>query len=168
MFVLCKEMEGRARRPSERIKLSELTKEQVLELMDSIETDEEEDLSDDDNANDPNYDPAEIPPEDAKCISLCLKEMETADAFIAEAVTMSLNLTEIENMPSTSSTLTVANIAPYVTEETVATTHEIVAEETVGSTTQTVPSSSHQTQKRACSPLPSMEKIGPTTPYLWC
>ena len=126
--------------------------------MDSVETDEEEDFSDDDDFNDPDYNPEEISPDDEKCIPQCLKEMETTDAFIAQAVNMSLNDTL-----SALSTLTAANIAPYVMEETVATTHEVVAENTVAARTQTVASSSHQTQTRARSPLPSMETTGTTT-----
>ena len=73
-----------------------------------------------------------------------------------------MNVTELDDTPSALSTLTAVNIAPYVTEKTVATTHEVVAEDTVATTTQTVASSSHQTQKRARSPLPAMERTGPT------
>ena len=57
LLVLYIEMASRARRPSERVKLSDLTEEQVLELMDSVETGEEEDFSDDDDFNDPAYNP---------------------------------------------------------------------------------------------------------------
>lgn len=142
-------MAERTRKPSERIKLSALTEEQVVELMESIDTDDEEVFSDDDELVDPDYNPAEISP-----------EHETTDAFIAKAVNMSLNLTK--EMPCASSTLTAANIEPYIIDETVATLPEVVAE-TVATTTQAVASSSHQTQKRARSPLPSMETTGPTS-----
>lgn len=106
------EMAGRTRKPSERIirKLSALTEEQVVELMESIDTDDEQDFSDDVEFIDPDYNPTEISPEDERCISQCLKDLETTDAFIAQAVNMSLNLTALEDMPSASSTLTAANI----------------------------------------------------------
>lgn len=68
--------------------------------------------------------------------------METTDAFIAKAVNMSMNLIELDDMPSVLasalSTLTAANIEPYVTEEKEATTSEVVAEETVATIPEAV------------------------------
>lgn len=52
--------------------------------MDSVETVGGEDFSDDDEFNDPDYDPTEILPDYERCISTCLQDMETTDASVAQ------------------------------------------------------------------------------------
>lgn len=79
------------------MKLSELTDDQLVEFMDSVDSEDDDgDFSSDDDMKDPNYEPNEISPEDDHCISQCLRDMgETTDMFIAHAVNLSLNISII-------------------------------------------------------------------------
>ncbi|XP_036346255.1 uncharacterized protein LOC118755529, partial [Rhagoletis pomonella] len=81
---------------SSRIKLSELTEEQLQEIMDSIDTDAENDFSSDDDIADPEYMPEGIDPEDEHIISQCIKDIDDSDIFIDGALDMSLNTSALE------------------------------------------------------------------------
>lgn len=97
---------SRSRRTtSQRVKLSELTEEEIREFMDSVESDDDDgDFSSDDSMVDPTFEPDDISPEDEDAIDRCLQNLENTDMFIAQAVNLSLNLSSLD-APSASSTL---------------------------------------------------------------
>lgn len=145
-----------ADRNRNRFNISAMTDEQLMEFMDSVETDEENDFSRDDEDKDPNYMPDEISPEEEHCISQCIRDMDNSDMFIARAIDMSLNISALD-APSGSSTLVgiteTENVENIQVEETVTTS---APEEPVASTSAKKPA------KRARSPLPMVESSGPT------
>lgn len=163
-------MAQRDLRERKQVKLSDLTDDQLLEFMDSVETDEEADFSSDDELDDPtfNVQDHEISPEDEQCISQSLETMQESDAFIAEAVNYSLNISKIDT-PSASSTLNQAQAVEIVeldvVEETASLLEEACVVAAVPSTSTAVqPGTStpvFKASKRPRSPLPTMEVTGP-------
>jgi len=116
----------------------------LREFMESVHTDEEDgeysiggNLSSEDEL-DPTYEPRVISPEHEREISQCLRDLETTDIFVAQAV----GLSELD-IPSNS---------------------EDEGTKGMGSmpSTSTPPISKETRKKRARSPLPSIETTGPT------
>lgn len=111
----------------------------LLDFMDSVESDEENgDFSSDDDLGDPNYEPDQINPEDERCISQLLRECETTDMFIAQAVNLSLNISALDT-PAASSTMTVEEVPVVLEDDEEGVT---VIEEIVSTTEAAIPSTS--------------------------
>lgn len=143
-----------------RVRLSDISDEDLAEFMDSVETDD--DYSSDDTLDDPNYEPEAISAEDAHAISQCLHDMDhqTSDMFIANAVNLSLNLSGMD-LPSASSTAHFNHSAAIVAAEETVSTEEEQTVEPIPSTSFIQLTSTPAHSKRPRSPLPSIETTGP-------
>ncbi|XP_031622902.1 uncharacterized protein LOC116340503 [Contarinia nasturtii] len=165
-------MASNSGRSTGRIKLSELTDAELIEFMDSVETDEEADFDSDDDFDDPIYVPDEITPEDDQYVSEMMQGLEDSDIYITQAINMSLNISALD-APTASSTINPIEVedvfVPVVTTEQNAVIEGdavfvpvVEAEETVA-TTEPIPSTSSASKKsikpakRPRSPLPSHE-----------
>lgn len=135
-----------------KLKLSDLSDEQLNSVLKGVAESSEEDFSSDDDMKDPNYEPDHITPEDEFCISECLRQMEkeTTDVVMSNVMDATKNISETE--PSASSTL------QHGTYEEV----EVDVVETVGGEPPEQLMSLPAT-KRARSPLPVIESSGPIT-----
>lgn len=142
------EMERRARS----YKLRELTEEEILEIMDSVETDvegDEDDYNSDDSIKDPDFGPRihQISSEDEKAIdqNIAILNNDT-DFFLSSDLFL----------PSASTTLHNISLFNELTEET-------EPQPSTSTTVQPQPANSKlfRPPKRARSPLPSMENSGP-------
>lgn len=149
-------MAGRPIRERKQVKLSDLTEDELIEFMDSVESGE--DYSTDDEYDDPTFAPNEISaheisPEEEECIQECIQNMENSDAFIAEAANFSLNISAIEP-PSASSTLNPAEAAriEYV---------DVPVFEEQAADVPTTSTAVQKPGKRPRSPLPFLETTGP-------
>lgn len=121
-----------------------MSDEQLKELMESVETDKEVHFSSDDDLDDPDY---IVDDKDDQCISRCVREMidaESSDIFL-EGINTSLNISSIDNRPSTSALALV-----------------VMGTSTSTPVVSTVRTSIVKPQKRARSPLPSVEDSGPS------
>uniref|UniRef100_A0A0A1WM12 UDP-N-acetylglucosamine--N-acetylmuramyl-(Pentapeptide) pyrophosphoryl-undecaprenol N-acetylglucosamine transferase n=1 Tax=Zeugodacus cucurbitae TaxID=28588 RepID=A0A0A1WM12_ZEUCU len=94
-------------RNGRKFNLSKLSDEELLQLMESVEIDENgSDFNSDDELDDRDYMPDEISPEDEHAVSACIREMnEATDSFIL-ITDMSLHISSIDDIPVGSSTLT--------------------------------------------------------------
>lgn len=97
---------------AQRLRLENVSDDDIDALMNSAETDSEDD---DDSVNDPDFDPRELIPELDEAIDECLQD-QTANAMfdaagmnIAEAVNISLNISNIDD-PAASSTFQEGNL----------------------------------------------------------
>lgn len=137
-----------------KVNLEELSDEQLLEFIDSVDSDDDI-YSSDDSVNDPDYivdniEPdttAELSKSDENAIDNCIdvmNEAETTDAFV-EAINFSMNISEI---PSSTLVMDVAAV-------------ETVDTEGPSSSTPTTTNARFKPAKRARSPLPTVETTGP-------
>lgn len=131
-----------------RFRLSDITEEQVLQLMESIDTDEDDgDFSSDDEFNDPDFILDEISPEDEQCISICVREMHANGSKNIADQTFDMSL--ISTSSATDAVPSTSAIEDFPST----------------SATEDVPSTSAASlklQKRARSPLPLVENFGPS------
>lgn len=152
------------------IKVSELSDEQLLEFMESVQTDEEDDSSSDDGIKDPDFEPDEISAEDEHYISQVVHQInEHESTFINEAADFLLNISEITGaFPSASSTLhpelNVSNEEVVVTTEEVekALGKVVLHDEVLHEEEPSTSTSRFKPPKRARSPLPEIECTGPS------
>ena len=138
------EMSINRRKTTKRVRLGELTDEEIQQFMDFTGSDEEnEDFSSDDDFNDTNYGPDNISPEDDQAIDKYLMELKTSNMCIAQAVHLSLNLSSLGLSP--------ADIDDIGAEETISTETENSSEPGPSTsnepTTSNSPSTSTQTHK---------------------
>lgn len=142
---------------NKKFNLEKLSDDQLIEFINSVES-EDEIYSSDDSVFDPDYvvdniEPDsldELPKNDEQATEECIQEMneaETTDAFL-QAVNLSINISEIEN-PAASSTF-VLGIAADETEQEPSTSTAIIT------------NSRLKSPKRARSPLPTFEATGPS------
>lgn len=144
-------MDRSKRKCKKRVDLEELSEEQLLQLIDSV--DDGDDCDSDDNVVDPDYVNDSIEPDtleegDEQVIAECIDEMnaaETTDAFI-QAINLSLNLSAMEQ-PVASSTF----VQNFSAVETVVTQEPFTSNATM-----------IKAPKRARSPLPIIETNGPS------
>lgn len=142
-------MDRPKRRYKKRVNLEELSEEQLMEFIDSVESDVDS-VGSDDSVADPDFVFDSILSEsDEQAIEACTDEMneaENTDAFV-QAINLSLNLNELE-APAASSTFV----------------HDVAALETVETVETQEPSTSTATRatKRGRSPLPTVEATGPS------
>lgn len=156
-------------RSRKNVKVSELNDEQLLEFMESVESDEGDDLSSDDDIDDPDFVLDEISAEDERYISqVCHQINEDESGFVNQAADYSLNMSTIaQALPSASSTLqpelTVSNEEVVVsTEQHDESIGEIVVHEVVHEEGPSTSTPRFKPPKRARSPLPEIESTGPS------
>lgn len=141
-FFVCVEMEGKEMYcENTDFKLSDLTDDQLLDLMDSVDTDEE--CSSDDEYSDLDFVPDEITVEKKE------DDMTTINRALDES--------EIGAGPSTSLMVIATTITGSPAEDTEVVESSFSATETVA-----LAAASLKPPKRARSPLPSIESTGPS------
>lgn len=137
-----------------KVNMSKLSDDELLDFMDSVESDE--DFSSDDSLLDPDFNPDAITTLQQNAIDEYVEQLENRgeEYYISHAVNVSLNISS-DDIPSASSTM---NPIEEIAAE------EIVETQAVASTSAaTQPSKSFfKTPKRPRSPLPAAESSGPT------
>lgn len=155
------------RNVSKRVRLEVLSEEELIEFIDSVQTDEES-SEDDDSVVDPDYvvDNIETDSSAEHEIHQCIEKMSAEDSS-AFVQAMNFSLIDITNVePAASSTFVAPDNESVTANETVVgsiETVEVEVEDEVQPSTSTAEKEHFKPPKRARSPLPVIEETGPAS-----